>query len=63
MPDRASRPQKFADENLAAFPAERFDAIINNIAGCGSMLKDYGHHWHDGRQKPNAQPGRPRCAM
>jgi glycolate oxidase iron-sulfur subunit len=24
--------------------------VINNIAGCGSMLKDYGHHWHDGRQ-------------
>lgn len=42
--------QKFADENLSAFPAERFDAIINNIAGCGSMLKDYGHHWHDARQ-------------
>lgn len=42
--------QKFADENLAAFPIERFDAIINNIAGCGSMLKDYGHHWHDTRQ-------------
>jgi glycolate oxidase iron-sulfur subunit len=42
--------QEFADKNLAAFPVERFDAIINNIAGCGSMLKDYGHHWHDGRQ-------------
>jgi len=40
----------FADENLAAFPVERFDAIINNIAGCGSMLKEYGHHWHDARQ-------------
>jgi glycolate oxidase iron-sulfur subunit len=40
----------FADENLAAFPIERFDAIINNIAGCGSMLKDYGHHWHDAKQ-------------
>jgi glycolate oxidase iron-sulfur subunit len=42
--------QEFADENLAAFPYERFDAIINNVAGCGSMLKDYGHHWHDGQQ-------------
>ncbi len=42
--------QKFADENLQAFPIERFDAIINNIAGCGSMLKDYGHHWHDAKQ-------------
>ena len=46
--------QKFADDNLAAFPIERFDAIINNIAGCGSMLKDYGHHWHDGRQSERA---------
>jgi glycolate oxidase iron-sulfur subunit len=47
----SSEPARaFADENLAAFPVERFDAIINNIAGCGSMLKDYGHHWHDGRQ-------------
>lgn len=42
--------QKMADDNLAAFPLERFDAIINNVAGCGSMLKDYGHHWHDERQ-------------
>jgi glycolate oxidase iron-sulfur subunit len=46
--------QKFADENLAAFPHERFDAIINNIAGCGSMLKDYAHHWHDDRQPKRA---------
>ena len=46
--------QAFADGNLAAFPIERFDAIINNIAGCGSMLKDYGHHWHDGRQGERA---------
>jgi glycolate oxidase iron-sulfur subunit len=46
--------QRFADENLTAFPIERFDAIINNIAGCGSMLKDYGHHWHDNRQGERA---------
>jgi glycolate oxidase iron-sulfur subunit len=42
--------REFADQNLSAFPIDRFDAIINNIAGCGSMLKDYGHHWHDARQ-------------
>lgn len=42
--------RKMADDNLAAFPLERFDAIINNVAGCGSMLKDYGHHWHDDGQ-------------
>jgi glycolate oxidase iron-sulfur subunit len=47
----SSEPARvFADENLAAFPIERFDAIINNVAGCGSMLKDYGHHWHDAKQ-------------
>ncbi len=40
----------FADQNRAAFEPARFDAIINNIAGCGSMLKDYGHHWHDAEQ-------------
>ena len=21
--------------------------MIVNVAGCGAMLKDYGHHWHD----------------
>jgi glycolate oxidase iron-sulfur subunit len=46
--------QKFADANLAAFPLERFDAIVNNIAGCGSMLKDYAHHWHDPKQTERA---------
>jgi glycolate oxidase iron-sulfur subunit len=46
--------QSFADQNLAAFPHERFDAIVNNIAGCGSMLKDYGHHWQDARQAERA---------
>lgn len=46
--------RKMADDNLAAFPLERFDAIINNVAGCGSMLKDYGHHWHDDRQGARA---------
>ena len=40
--------QKLADQNVAAFDAEGVDAIIINVAGCGSMLKDYGHHWHDG---------------
>lgn len=44
----ASDPaREFADQNRAAFPVDRFDAIVNNIAGCGAMLKDYGHHWQD----------------
>ena len=46
--------REFADQNRAAFEPERFDAIINNIAGCGSMLKDYGHHWHDADQAARA---------
>jgi glycolate oxidase iron-sulfur subunit len=29
--------------NLAAFRASDHDAIIVNAAGCGAMLKDYGH--------------------
>jgi len=42
--------REFADQNRAAIEPERFDAIVSNIAGCGSMLKDYGHHWHDADQ-------------
>lgn len=37
----------WADRNLAAFDVKSLDAIIVNVAGCGAMLKDYGHHWHD----------------
>lgn len=39
--------RELADQNLAAFHREDLDAVIVNVAGCGSMLKDYGHHWHD----------------
>ena len=47
----ASEPaREFADANLAAFEVDEIDAVIVNVAGCGSMLKDYGHHWHDERQ-------------
>ena len=46
----ASEPaQALADANLVAFDYRNVDAIIVNVAGCGAMLKDYGHHWHDGR--------------
>jgi glycolate oxidase iron-sulfur subunit len=38
--------REMADKNAAAFDASGVDAIIVNVAGCGSMLKDYGHHWH-----------------
>jgi glycolate oxidase iron-sulfur subunit len=50
----AEPARELADANLAAFPIDRFDAVINNVAGCGSMLKDYGHHWHDDRQPERA---------
>jgi glycolate oxidase iron-sulfur subunit len=33
---------RFAADNANAFPND-VDAIIVNVAGCGSMLKDYGH--------------------
>jgi len=42
--------REYADRNLAALKADDVDAVIVNVAGCGSMLKDYGHHWHDDRQ-------------
>jgi len=41
-----SQPAKeMADQNSVAFDPADVDAIIVNVAGCGSMLKDYGHHW------------------
>ena len=37
----------FADHNVDAFGKHDVDAVIVNVAGCASMLKDYGHHWTD----------------
>lgn len=34
---------QFARTNAAAFNVDELDAVIVNVAGCGSMLKDYGH--------------------
>lgn len=39
--------REFADTNTKVFDASGVDAVITNVAGCGAMLKDYGHHWHD----------------
>ena len=39
--------REMADANLQAFDIDSVDAIIVNVAGCGAMLKDYGHHWSD----------------
>ncbi len=44
-----------ADQNLAAFSVDSVDAVIVNVAGCGSMLKDYGHHWNDPDQPRRAK--------
>lgn len=50
-----SAARAFADRNLAAFDVKNLDAIIVNVAGCGAMLKDYGHHWHDDAQARRSQ--------
>jgi glycolate oxidase iron-sulfur subunit len=47
--------REMADKNIAAFDPAGVDAIIVNVAGCGSMLKDYGHHWHDDRHHQREQ--------
>ncbi len=46
----AAPARELADRNMAAFQLEDVDAVIVNVAGCGSMLKEYGHHWHDENQ-------------
>ena len=47
--------RELADANLPAFDHRSVDAIIVNVAGCGAMLKDYGHHWHDAGKRPRAE--------
>jgi len=39
--------REFSNQNLKAFNFRDVDAVVVNVAGCGAMLKDYGHHWHD----------------
>jgi glycolate oxidase iron-sulfur subunit len=43
--------REMADKNAAAFDPASVDAIIVNVAGCGSMLKDYSHHWPSGAEQ------------
>jgi len=38
---------ELARNNAATFDAAAVDAVIVNVAGCGSMLKDYGHIAHE----------------
>ena len=40
---QAEPAMDFANQNCAAFDVDQVDAVIINVAGCGSMLKDYGH--------------------
>ncbi len=35
--------RQFARANCQAFGAQAVDAVVVNAAGCGAMLKDYGH--------------------
>jgi glycolate oxidase iron-sulfur subunit len=37
----------FARANCGAFHSQDVDAVVVNAAGCGAMLKDYGHLLHD----------------
>ena len=34
---------ELADNNVRTFDRSDIDAVLVNVAGCGSMLKDYGH--------------------
>ena len=44
----ADRPAlELAQANARTFDAANVDAVIVNVAGCGSMLKDYGHIAHE----------------
>lgn len=45
---------ELASTNADAFAANDIDAVIINVAGCGSMLKDYGHMAHE--VAPNDKP-------
>jgi len=52
----ASDPaRELADSNLQAFDLGDVDAVVVNVAGCGAMLKDYGHHWDDERRGAREQ--------
>jgi glycolate oxidase iron-sulfur subunit len=37
--------RELAEQTVAAY--ERYDAVLTNVAGCGSAMKDYGHLFED----------------
>jgi glycolate oxidase iron-sulfur subunit len=47
-----------AAQNAAAFDVTKLDAVIINVAGCGSMLKDYGHIAEEAARTPDEHAGR-----
>jgi glycolate oxidase iron-sulfur subunit len=49
---------QFANQNATAFPLDDIDAVIINVAGCGAMLKDYGHIAHEIAPQDHAQEAR-----
>jgi glycolate oxidase iron-sulfur subunit len=46
---------QMARTNCAVFDSASVDAVIVNVAGCGSMLKDYGHIAHELEPENQAQ--------
>jgi glycolate oxidase iron-sulfur subunit len=54
--------REMADKNVNAFDASSVDAVIVNVAGCGSMLKDYGHHWQQGPVASGQEPDQQQSA-
>ena len=49
--------RQLADRNSRALLSEDVDAVILNVAGCGSMIKEYGHLW-DSAEGVGDQPAR-----
>lgn len=43
--------RRFASVNCEVFKLAEVDAIVTNAAGCGAMMKDYGHLLHDAAGK------------
>ena len=47
--------KEFARKNIDVFLSQDIDAVIVNAAGCGAMIKDYGHILGDDRAKALAK--------
>ena len=49
---------EFAIQNAAAFPLDEIDAVVVNVAGCGTRLKDYGRFDCSGKPVDEEQTSR-----